>query len=417
LLRPVAELLPERLGAVAVVPLVAGDRCLGVILAQSVAPRTMAARDVATARVDGRLTATLLDLQFGPDLENNLGAPRGAPAFAAALHAATVSSGAPASPARLIAVDRRRIFLVEDDEDNATTLAGVLTDEGFDVVRAADGEEALRRVKRARPDLILLDVNIPLLDGFSVASELSRDPATSAIPILFLSGVEDLVPRVRGLDLDGVDFMRKPYSLLELLARIDRSLNQARSKTHLRQEANIDHLTGLGNLRRLREHLEVEQSRIGRYGSSMAVVMVDVDKLKEINDRHGHPAGSRILKAIAQTFQSEIRETDLAVRYGGDEFVILLPHATMVEGAGLAERLLSRIRELRPEGIDISVSLGVSVLESAGRTAAEAVLAQADAAAYRAKHGGGGRVCTYDAAVDGPGPGVWAPLREVSSSA
>src|SRR6185369_1464283 len=179
-LRPVAGLLPPRLGAVAVVPLVAGERCLGVLMAQSARPRGMSADDVAAARIEGRVAATLLDVQYG----NRLGGTAGAGATTRAVHAPRMT---PARPLPAPAARRERILVAEDEIDHAAALQGVMTDEGFEVRLAADGREAVREAQRMRPDLVVLDVCMPGADGFVVARELIADARTAAVPILLVS--------------------------------------------------------------------------------------------------------------------------------------------------------------------------------------------------------------------------------------
>ena len=287
------------------------------------------------------------------------------------------------------------MLIADDNTEDASWLAELLGDEGFEVAWAVNGADAIYQAKRKPPDLILMDVHMPVMDGFSAAVELTHDSRTATIPILFLSAAEDLMSRVRNFDRDGVDFLRKPCSFLELVARIEKSLKQADSRQHLRLDASLDELTGLGNLRCLREHIEKEQSRMGRTGSSLAIVMVDVDKLKRINDEHGHVLGSKVLAAIGETLKAEIRPTDLAVRYGGDEFVVLLPHTQEDDGVAFAERLLARISSLQPEGITTTLSMGVAAVDRLAGLSVDALLARADAAAYRAKHLGGNRVCRH----------------------
>jgi diguanylate cyclase (GGDEF)-like protein len=410
LLEPVASRLPPHLGAVAVVPLVAGETCLGVILVQSRQRRTMTGDDVRAAGLEGRLAGTLLQLQFGSDLGSDLrrqAAPLSAPAPVASevtdiAPPRTVGAAMMVAPTefRRTHSARGRVLIGEDDREQALALRSILVDEDYDVALATDGAQVVRLAQKLRPDLILLDVHMPVLDGFDALDELVGDARTRDLPILIVSGADDLLPRVRELKLDNVDFLRKPFSLMELLARVDRSLNQAAAREHLRNEASIDDLTGLGNPRYLRERLSLEQSRIARYGTHSAIVMVDVDKLKQINDRHGHVVGSRILRAIGQTLRREIRDTDLAARYGGDEFVVLLPHTTAPEACAFAERVLAYLGRLRPEGIDVSLSMGVAALEGSGGQSIDLVFAQADAAAYRAKRSGGSRVCVFDSSVD-----------------
>jgi len=390
-LEPVANLLPDHLGAVVVIPLVAGPRCLGVIIVRSEQPREIRQADVMAGRFEGRLLATLLELQFGDHLGDELRLEVGTPAGVAppAIRAAPPPTG-----------KRRRILVAEDDIDHGAMIDDILSGEGFDVVLTRNGEDLLTQARGAPPDLILLDGHMPILNGFHAAESLHADPRTSGVPILFLSAAEDLLFRIRGLKPDTIDFLRKPYAPAELLARIERALKQGLVYEELRAEAEVDALTGLSNARALVKSLTIEQSRISRYGATSAVVMMDVDKLKAINDRHGHVVGSRILQAIGELLRGMIRETDLAARYGGDEFVAILAHSTTAEGCAFAERFLGQIRELRPEGIDVSMSIGIASLGGPDDQSSDVLLANADAAAYRAKRLGGNRACVFDSELD-----------------
>lgn len=397
-LEPISGLLPERLGAVVVVPLVVRGRCLGVIMAQSERPRTMSPADLAAARLEGRLVATLLDLQFGNELDDEL-APLTARSEATLMPAERAPYGAAFALAGVVGV-KRRILVAEDDADQGALLEALLTKEDFEVALTTNGEELLRHAYGAPPDLILLDGQMPLLNGFDAAERLHADARTSNVPVLFLSGAEDLLARIRALKPDTIDFLRKPFSAPELLARIERSLSRSEAREELRAQAEVDVLTGLGNARALNRSLGVERSRISRYGATSAVVVMDVDKLKVINDQHGHVVGSRVLQAIGQLLRITIRETDLAARYGGDEFVVILSHTTAAEGGAFAERFLDRLRELRPEGMAVSMSVGVAALVASQDRTEDSLLAQADAAAYRAKRSGGNRACVFDSALD-----------------
>jgi len=390
-LEPVANLLPSHLGAVVVVPLVAGPHCLGVIVVRSERPRTVLQTDVVAGRIEGRLLATLLELQFGGDLRDE---PK-------PLVRAPMGGAEPAvRPSRLPTGQRRLILVAEDNADHGAMIEKILVAEGFDVVLTRNGEDLLKQARRAPPALFLLDGHMPTLNGFQAAQRLHADPRTSGVPILFLSAAEDLVLRIRGLKPDAVDFLRKPYAPAELLARIERAITQGLAYDELRAEAEVDALTGLGNARALFRSLTVEQSRIERYGATSAIVMMDVDKLKTINDRHGHVVGSRVLQAIGELLRGMSRETDLAARYGGDEFVVIVAHSTVDEGRSFAERFLGRLRELRPEGIDVSMSIGIAPLGRSDEQSSDALLVNADAAAYRAKRLGGNRACVFESELD-----------------
>lgn len=286
----------------------------------------------------------------------------------------------------------RRILVVEDDASHAEAVFRILTEAGYETAVAFSGDDALALARAVPPDLVILDVRLPDLDGFAVAERLAADAGAPCAAFLFVSGNEDLARRVRRFALSEVDFLQKPYHIDDLLTRVERCLRSKRTLASLRHDAQIDELTGLGNLRLLHERLAYENSRVERYGTPLAVVMADVDGLKAINDNHGHTAGSAVLQGIGQALASTIRDTDVAARYGGDEFVVLLPHTNLASGIAFAERALDRIRSINPCGLTVSVSLGVAAFDPRLDSSSGALLERADRAAYRAKRQGGNRV-------------------------
>jgi two-component system cell cycle response regulator len=290
----------------------------------------------------------------------------------------------------------KRLLVVEDDPGLAETLSSMLGEQGYEVETVARGSDAVARAHEQPPALLLLDVGLPDQDGLEVALRLGGDRRTAHIPVLFLSGQEDLATRVRICRHLSCDFLRKPFGEAELLARIERSITDADQRARLRWDARIDELTGLGNARLLEERLHVEAARRARYGTPLTLVVMDLDRLKKINDEHGHLAGSAVIKALGHAIRAEIRETDVAFRFGGDEFVVLLPHTGLHEGMTFSERLLRRVRGLRPDGIPISVSMGVAAFDPSVDASVEAQLARADAATYKAKRMGGDSLVAAD---------------------
>jgi two-component system cell cycle response regulator len=290
------------------------------------------------------------------------------------------------------AVAGKRLLIAEDDPGLSETLSSMLEEQGYEVETVARGADAVVRAQEKPPALLLLDVGLPDQDGLEVALRLGGDRRTAHIPVLFLSGRDDLATRVRICRHLSCDFLRKPFGEQDLLARVERSLTDADERARLRWDARIDELTGLGNARLLEERLHVEAARRARYGTPLTLVVMDLDRLKKINDQHGHLVGSAVIKALGQAVRAEIRETDVAFRFGGDEFVVLLPHTGLSEGMSFAERLMRRIRSLRPAGITISVSMGLAAFDEKLDGSVEAQLGRADAATYQAKRLGGDRL-------------------------
>jgi len=290
---------------------------------------------------------------------------------------------------------RPLILVVEDDEDARAVLEELLRDR-YDVEAVGDGESAVKRAKELLPDLVLLDLFLPGLDGFGALTGLRRDAKTAEVPVIFLSAQGDAETKSQGLSLGAADYLAKPFSAQELMARVDRTLRLTAQKEHFRALAQTDGLTGLPNFRSFHARLEEEVARADRYSHPLACAMVDLDGLKQINDRLGHAAGNRAILGLADAVREELRDTDFAARYGGDEFVVLLPQ-TGAQAAGLfAERLRRRLLAVSEQaGLPVRASIGVAALtadEVAARDAAEDLLRRADEQLYKAKRSGRDRV-------------------------
>jgi diguanylate cyclase (GGDEF)-like protein len=291
---------------------------------------------------------------------------------------------------------RPRILVVDDDAELRAITTEFLAP-SFEVVTAGDGEDSLAIARTERPDLILMDQFMPRLDGLGALERLRADPVTEDIPVILVSARADEAIRVRAFELGAVDFLAKPYSEQELRARLDRTLRLVRSQTVLRELAETDPLTGLANLRAFRARLDEEVKRARRYRTPLTCVMADMDYLKAINDQLGHAAGDLAIGAVARSIAEELRETDFGARYGGDEFVLLLPHTGREEGRIFAERLCARLRasplSVAGRRIMLGASFGVAELaDVGGGDAGEELVRAADAALYDAKHAGRGRV-------------------------
>jgi diguanylate cyclase (GGDEF)-like protein len=290
---------------------------------------------------------------------------------------------------------RPRILVVEDDEPTREALAEALGDT-YDVEPASDGVEGVEAARARHPDVVLMDLYLPRLDGFGALETL-------------VSGRGDDLTRARSLDLGAIDFLQKPYSERELRARIERTLRLSRRASQLQALAETDPLTGLANRRAFLSRLAQEVKRARRYGTPLACVMVDMDRLKPVNDQYGHAAGDRAIATLATVLQAELRETDFGARYGGDEFVVLLPHTGAAEGRALAERVCERLRETTFDAdgtqLPLHASFGVAELPAGSPDeAAEAIVRNADAALYGAKGAGRSRVALYEELAAAPDP-------------
>ncbi len=294
------------------------------------------------------------------------------------------------------------ILLVDDDPVNRELVEARLCFEGYRVVVASNGSEALRLALEDPPDLILMDVMMPGLSGYDVCRSLKENGTTEDIPIIFISAKTTVTDRVAGLQMGANDFISKPFDAKELIARVEVALRTKHEQDRLRAEAGrlqamtlTDPLTGLYNRRMLDERLEEEIARSRRYGTPLSCLMLDIDDFKKINDRHGHPVGDCVLKLIAEVLRGCSRAIDVVARYGGEEFAVLLPE-TNLQGATLAaERMRARLMHdinsgCLPGITSVTMSAGVARLSENDDGAS--LLAKADAALYQAKAQGKDRV-------------------------
>jgi diguanylate cyclase (GGDEF)-like protein len=291
---------------------------------------------------------------------------------------------------------RRLRLLVAEDEPDARAALVLALGPTYEMLTAADGMEALAVTLASRPDVILLDLMMPKLNGFQVLELLQANPATTGIPVLVVSARSDDEDKVRGLSLGAVDYLEKPYSIAELRARVARTARLLQAQRALLELAETDPLTGLANRRSLDARLDAECKRARRYHTPLTCAMVDMDQLKAINDELGHLEGDRAIKALTRILREELRETDFGARYGGDEFVVLLPHTGAREGRVYAERVCAKLRELpfKSDGrhATLGACFGLACQAPGSPDDGETLLAAADQALYRAKRAGRGRI-------------------------
>ena len=285
------------------------------------------------------------------------------------------------------------LLLVVDDSDTMRGLLELqLTQRGYEVVTAADGERALELVAERRPDAILLDHELPGLSGLEVLERLRADDRLAAVPVIMLTSERKRELLLTSLRAGAHDHLRKPFDPAELEARVAaalrvKKLNDALvdANRRLAEQALTDHLTGLANRRHGAHELDRAVALCVRHGQALALARIDVDHFKAVNDTHGHQGGDEVLAEVARRLAGAVRGGDELARWGGDEFVVIQP-ATDRAGAGrAAERLRAAVAAEPIRGLDVTISVGWA--HWAGDTPDD-LLARADRALYRAKDAG-----------------------------
>jgi two-component system cell cycle response regulator len=291
------------------------------------------------------------------------------------------------------------LVLIADDDGVTRAMVGSwLTGSGYGVVEARDGDEALRLAGEHAPDLLVIDLIMPGLDGYDVCRAIQAGETPR--PVIFITAHDRTGGRVVGLDAGAVDFIIKPFAQEELVARVRAALRTKVERDELADQAAHDPLTGLLNRRELDARADETVALAQRHGRPLSCLLLDLDHFKEVNDVHGHAAGDQVLRETGRRLATACRISDVVARYGGEEFVLLLPETPLEAAAILADKLRSALSGT-PFGagdppITMRASIGAATLTAAMETPAS-LLAAADKALYRAKELGRDRTELYEA--------------------
>jgi diguanylate cyclase (GGDEF)-like protein len=304
----------------------------------------------------------------------------------------------------------RSLLIIDDSRAIRRILRNTLTSAGlFTTIReATDGVEGLELARAATPDLVLCDLDMPNADGFAFLRAFRADPKNENVPVLMLSGTDTSDTMVDGFALGATDYIVKPCDPAELCARVksylrlkvlqdqlqEKNLELEAKNAELSTMAITDPLTGLHNRRYFIERAEQELKRSQRGGHSFALLIVDVDHFKRVNDTLGHPQGDAVLVGLARVMRERRRQTDILARFGGEEFVLCLPETDEAEAAIVAEKVRREVEEASFPGVPwaVTVSIGVSAYPAHEAHSVATMLSRADAALYAAKAAGRNQV-------------------------
>ncbi|OQY56685.1 MAG: hypothetical protein B6245_18055 [Desulfobacteraceae bacterium 4572_88] len=296
------------------------------------------------------------------------------------------------------------ILIVDDYSKNLQILADILKSRNYKIAMAKDGFKALKFVNRKKPDLILLDIMMPEMDGFEFCHHLKKNNETKEIPIIFISALCEPDDKIRGFQAGGVDYITKPFHKEEVLARVETHLRLKRSQEDLKAAyqklqraydelevaARTDSLTGLSNRRDIIERMAYEKVKNERSGKPFSLILTDIDDFKRFNDEHGHDCGDFVLVSVANLMRSKVRKQDSVARWGREEFLLLLPE-TGLRGAkvvadAIHQTLAEQCYEYRHQTLKISMTFGISSFSELEDP--EQCIRMADQAMYRGKKSG-----------------------------
>jgi two-component system, cell cycle response regulator len=288
------------------------------------------------------------------------------------------------------------VLIIEDHPDQRDLLAIVLQREGYKVVTAANGLEALERLEQDEVHIALSDIMMPKMDGFELINKIRSNSTLRHIYIILITARIQEGDRVRGLDLGADDYITKPFSFSELLARVRVGSRVVQYQQHLEYQTQIDSLTGLFNRRAFEKKIGEEFERSKRYGHPLSVVILDIDNFKKINDTYGHHGGDAALVRISEILRERSRRSDFPSRFGGEEFVLVLPETDQDSAIQVARKFHEEIRSCSFGTVDkpfvLTVSMGLTSSTKKEYSDWREMVADADCALYQAKNTGKDRI-------------------------
>jgi diguanylate cyclase (GGDEF)-like protein len=256
------------------------------------------------------------------------------------------------------------VLVIDDSPDVHRLLEVRLRPEGLILHSALSAEEGLAKARDAKPDLILLDVDLPLITGFEVCQKLKEDSTLAQVPVIFLTGASEVHTKVQGFDLGAVDYVTKPFEPAELRARVRAALRTKRYHDLLSARSHVDGLTGVWNRSYFNQRFGEEVDAAKRYLRKVSLVMLDLDHFKGLNDCFGHPFGDQVLQMVGDILHAQLRTTDAPCRYGGEEFALVLTETDEAGASVTADRIRQQIAEMpfrpRDRHVQVTASFGVA---------------------------------------------------------
>jgi len=300
------------------------------------------------------------------------------------------------------------VLIVDDDTTNIMALTHILSPE-YSIYAAKNGQDAIETAAEHLPDIILLDILMPEMDGYEVLAALKRADKTRAIPVIIVTGLDSVENEEKGLALGAADYISKPFSPTVVKLRVQNQI-QILNYIHIIENLSlVDQLTGLANRRCFDERLQLEWGRAIRTETPISVLIFDLDHFKNYNDTYGHMQGDKVLQAVAKLFANELkRSVDFIARWGGEEFIALLANTDGDGALDIAERIRRDVENAAipladGQATKITVSIGINAQVPASSASMEAFVQHADEALYTAKKEGRNRVCRYgDAGAASP---------------
>ena len=297
--------------------------------------------------------------------------------------------------------DKNTILIVDDDKANLLYLNQLLCEE-YTIYTVRDAKETVERADEYTPDLILLDILMPEMNGYDVLEKLKESDKTENIPVVFITGLSDREDEIKGLGSGAEDYIVKPFNDEIVKLRIHNQIKIVNQKRDIERLSMIDQLTKIANRRGFDLQMSREWRSAVRVQSDISLMMVDVDKFKDYNDTHGHQQGDHVLKTVAAVIeQTLLRATDFAARWGGEEFAVLLPITDMHGAYAVAESVRANVESTvipLPDGTSagVTVSIGLNSKTPSKTDTIDAFISEADGALYTAKKTGRNRVCKVE---------------------